>query len=336
MKFANPEMFYLLILLPLLALLFVRLNKSASKRMEKFASQMLLQRLIIGVDKKIILIKFSIFLAALAVLIVALARPQFGVEPRQVKRVGVDIMVLLDTSLSMAAEDIAPNRLTKAKKEIERLADRLEGNRMGLMLFAGESAVESPLTLDISTFKMFLNSITLNSIPVGGTDISGALKKGIGSFAASKARSKVILLITDGEDNEGNPVELAEEAAEQKVKIYTVGLGRETGVPIPVRDSNGKLMHYKKDINGETVLTKQNSKTLEDMARITGGLFVSSRGGLFDIEPVIESIQSLEKSNITSASLTMYIDRFQSLLGLALVLVFAEFFIVPKEKFISR
>lgn len=327
MKFANPEALKLLILIPLLVAFFLWFNRSASKRLQRFAIPSLLKRLITGANGARRAGKFILFLLALTALIVSLARPQLGVEPREIKRVGVDIMIVLDTSLSMAAEDIAPSRLAKAKKEVVRLADAFEGNRLGLLLFAGESAVECPLTRDVSTFKLFLNSINFNSIPVGGTDISGALRKALASFSGSRSKSKVIVLLTDGEDNEGNPVKVAKEAAEKGIKIFTIGLGRKKGVPIPIRDEKGRLLGYKKDREGETVLTSQNANVLEEIALITNALFVSSQGGLFDIEPVIETIQSLEKSDITSTRFTLYTDRFTWLLALALMLLFIEFLV---------
>jgi len=327
MKFGAPEFLYLLALAPVMAVLFVLFNRQAERRLAKFANPKTAKRLLENFSARRRLFKFALFLSAVVFIVITLARPQFGVAPKEVKRVGVDIVIALDTSLSMAAEDIAPSRLVKAKKEVERLAGAFEGNRLGLLLFAGESAVECPLTLDISTFRLFLNAIGFNSIPVAGTDISGALRKAMAALEESSAKSRVIVLITDGEDNEGDPAEVAKEAEEKGIHIYTVGLGSEAGVPIPMRDESGKLRGYKKDSSGETVLTRQNGKSLKEIADLTDGLFVSSRNGMFDITPVIKSIKSLRKSEISSTRFVSYIDRFQWPLGVAILLIFAELLI---------
>lgn len=326
-RFESPEWFSLFYLLPVIIILFVWFNRQAEARRKRFASAPLLPRLLKGGESWRRNTKFIIFVCSVSLLITALARPQLGVEPKEAKQVGIDILIALDVSLSMSAEDIAPNRLAKAKREIESLADAFAGNRVGLLIFAGNSSVEAPLTLDVSTFKLFLNSLTAMSMSVGGTDITGALTKGISILDESKAKSKVIVLITDGEDNEGDPVSAAEVAAEKKIRIFTVGLGDTKGVPIPIRDDKGNLLGYKKDKSGKTVMTKLNSSTLAKVAEITGAEFVSSEGGLFNIKPVINSIKALEKSDITSTRFTTYIDRFQWLVALVLILLLLDLLI---------
>ncbi len=324
MRFGDPAMLNLLWLAPLLIILFYVFNKSAAKRLEKFASAGILPKLIKARTPAARRWKFSAFLGAVALLAFALARPQVGVEPMQVSRVGVDVMIALDTSLSMAAEDVAPSRLAKAKREIEKLAEALAGNRLGLLLFAGEAVVESPLTLDVSTFKLFLNSISLNSIPVGGTDISSAIRKSMEAFAGGSAKSKVVVLITDGEDHEGNPVELAKKAAEAGVTIFTVGMGTPKGSPIPIRGEDGSLRGYKKDKSGEMVITRQNPRTLHDIALYTDGIFVSANEGGLDMSPIIDAIKKMDKSDITSTRFTSYVERFQIFLLLALLILAVE------------
>jgi len=326
-RFESPEWFNLFYLLPVIIVLFIWFNRQAVTRRKKFATAPLLPRLLKGSEQWRRNTKFLIFVCAVSVLITALARPQLGVEPKEAKQVGVDILIALDVSLSMLAEDIAPNRLTKAKREIEKLADSFAGNRVGLLVFAGDSSVEAPLTLDISTFKLFLNSLNAISMSVGGTDITGALSKGISMLDESKAKSRVIVLITDGEDNEGDPVSAAKIAEEKKIRIFTIGLGDTKGAPIPIRDDKGNLLGYKKDRGGNTVMTKLNSSALAEIAEITGAEFASTEGGQFDIEPVINSIKTLEKSDITSTRFTTYIDRFQWLIAIVLILLFLDLLI---------
>lgn len=324
MKFGNPDFIYLLLVLPIFIFLYVWFNRNAARRLDGFAKAELLAKLVKDKNRIKKGWKFTAFFFILTALVIALARPQFGVEPIKIKRVGIDIMVVLDTSLSMAAEDIAPNRLAKAKKEVGKLAEAFAGNRIGLIVFSGDSAVECPLTLDVSTFNLFLNSISFNSVPVGGTDISGAMRKAVETLSVSSAKSKVIVLITDGEDHEGDPVAEAKKAAKDGIKIFTVGFGSEKGVPIPIHDENNRLTGYKKDRQGNMVLTRQNSAALEQIALYTDAVFVQSNQGATDISPIIASIQKLEKSAITSTSFTSYVDRFQIFLGIALVLLFIE------------
>jgi len=327
MRWGSPEYIHLLWLLPLFIALFALFGRQARIRLSRFAPADLARRLITGRGRAGVGFKFAVFLAAVALLAVALARPQWGEKRVQAKRSGVDVMVALDTSYSMAAEDIPPNRLAKAKKEVEKLALALGGNRVGLLVFAGESAVECPLTTDVSTLRMFLAAVGYNAVSRGGTDISGAIRKSVAALQSSRAKSKIIVLVTDGGDNEGDPLDEAKKAAAQGVKIYTVGIGSGSGSPIPIRDEDGKLVGYKKDKSGQMVFTKLDDTILRAMAEETGGLFVSSSTGGLDISPVIESIEAQEKSAIGEAKFTMYEERFQIPLTVALLLLVVEWLI---------
>ena len=325
MRFNNPELLWLLILPPLLLFLFAWLNRRAKRRLERFAPEQLLARLAKTRSNRLRNWKQLAFTAALALLLLALARPQLGIEPREVKRTGVDIMIALDGSYSMAAEDIAPNRLAKAKQEIGKLADAFEGNRIGLLVFAGESVIESPLTFDVTTFKLFLGAVGLNSVQRGGTDLSGAIRKGTALLIGATAKSKALVILTDGEDNVGDPLGEAKKAAAEGIRIYTIGIGSGSAVPIPIRDEDGKLTGYKKDKNGEIVRSRLNSQELRDIALHTDALFVSASNGDLDLAPIIKSISNLEKSDITSTRFTSYVERFQLFLAGAALLLFLEF-----------
>jgi len=321
-KFASPQTLNYLILVPFFVALFFLFNKIALKRLERFSgttNPTLLLTSSLGRKREL---KLIFFLLTLSALIVALARPQWGEKEVKLKRVGIDIIIALDSSLSMAAEDVAPNRFAKAKKEVKRIAEAFAGNRLGLITFAGESAVESPLTLDVSTFKLFLQSTSLNSIPVGGTDIAKAIRKATASFYASRAKSKAIILITDGEDNEGGGLAATKEAYKKGINIYTVGFGSTEGVPIPLRNERGELLQYKKDAEGKTVLTSQDGETLKKIATAGGGVFVSANGGHLDIKPIIDSLESLEKSDISDERIKELYDRFEWFIGLAVSFLF--------------
>jgi len=325
MRFNNPELLWLLILPLLLLFMLAWLNRRAKARLERFAPEPLLARLAKTRSNRRCNWKQLAFTAAVVLLLLALARPQLGVEPMEVKRTGVDIMIALDSSYSMAAEDIAPNRLAKAKKEIGRLADAFEGNRIGLLVFAGESKIESPLTFDITTFKLFLGAVGLHSVRRGGTDLSGAIRKGAASLSGTAAKSRALVILTDGGDNVGDPLIEAKKAAAKGIRIYTIGIGSGSSVPIPVRDEHGKLTGYKKDKSGEIVRSRLNSGPLRDIALHTGALYISSSAGDLDLTPIIESISSLEKSDITSTRFTSYVERFQLFLAGTALLLFIEF-----------
>ena len=325
MRFNNPELLWLLTLLPLLLLLLAWLNRRAKRRLEHFAPEPLLAKLAKTRSNRLRNWKQITFISAFALLLLALARPQLGIEPMEVKRTGVDIMIALDGSFSMAAEDIGPNRLIKAKQEIGKLADAFEGNRIGLMVFAGESVIESPLTFDITTFKLFLGAVSLNTAQKGGTDLSGAIRKGTALLTGATAKSKALVILTDGEDNVGDPLSEAKKAALEGIRIYTIGIGSANGAPIPIRDEEGKLTGYKKDKSGNIVRSRLNGQELRDIALHTDALFIASSNGNLDLAPIIKSISNLEKSDITSTRFTSYVERFQLFLAGVALLLFIEF-----------
>lgn len=318
MKWGAEGFFWLLWLLPLIAAGYVWSGMAARRRLRRFADQKLWGGIVRDARGGWrAAVRPIIFLLAVVLLTVALARPQTGAHPVEVKRVGVDVMVALDTSYSMAAEDVAPNRLTMAKKEIERLSRALEGNRLGLVAFAGDSSVECPLTMDTDTFRMLLGSVTYNTAAAGGTDIAGALRKASAVMQNSQAKSRIIVLITDGEDHEGDPLAAAKAAAAEGVKLYTVGIGGAQAVPIPLRGPRGELLGYKKDRAGNNVFTHLNDTALREMAAAAGGVYAASGGGL-DISPVIDAIGKDEKGEIADTRFTIYEERFQIPLALAL------------------
>ncbi len=318
MKWGAEGFLWLFWLLPLIAAAYAVSGAAARRRLLRFADKKLWG----GIVREArggwrTAVRPAVVLLGVALLAVALARPQTGAHPVEVKRVGVDVMVALDTSYSMAAEDIAPNRLIMAKKEIERLSRALEGNRMGLVAFAGDSSVECPLTMDTDTFRMFLGTVTYNAAAAGGTDISGALRKASAAIQNSEAKSRIIVLITDGEDHEGDPLAAAKAAAALGIKLYTVGIGGAQAVPIPMRGTHGELLGYKKDRAGNTVFTRVNDAALREMAVTGGGVYTASGGGL-DISPVIDAIGKEEKGEIAGTRFTIYEERFQIPLALSL------------------
>ncbi|MBI5177881.1 MAG: VWA domain-containing protein [Nitrospinae bacterium] len=323
MRWGAEQYLHLLWLAPGLLMLFIWFSRQGRARLDRFGASV--PRLVTGERRGKGAFRLFLFLAAIALIAVTLARPQIGTKEVRMKRSGFDVMIALDTSYSMAAEDAAPNRLARAKKEVERITESLAGNRVGLLLFAGDSVVECPLTTDVSTMKMILSAVGYNAVSRGGTDISGAIRKSAAALRSSGTGAKVIVLLTDGEDLEGNPLEEAKKAAKDGVMIYAVGVGSKAGAPIPLRDEKGKLTGYKKDGNGQVVMTKQDDSALHAIAETTGGMFVSLQDG--DISPVIESILKQEKGEFGEQKSTVYEERFQIPLVVALVLLVVEFFI---------
>lgn len=318
MRFHDATWLYLLPLAPLVGLVALEgWRRGASLFLSPKAASRLADRSV-GRRRSVKIIFLSLVLALLAV---ALARPQYGVKPVHVTRSGIDLMLLLDTSASMAATDVTPSRFARARFEAEKLITALEGNRFGLITFAGESFYECPLTLDMATLKMFLASSRVGGIPVPGTDIGGAITKGIASLAKSPAKSKALVLFTDGEDMGGASHEAARQAAEAKVRIYAIGFGSTDGAPVPEIDETGKAIGYKQTESGEPILTRLDEAALRDMASATGGESYIASGGDDTTVELVPTLARLEQSDLGSQEFTEYEERFQWLLGMALLLL---------------
>ncbi|HEX7572282.1 MAG TPA: VWA domain-containing protein, partial [Bacteroidota bacterium] len=249
-RFANIEYLYALAVIPVMVLvywLFARFRANAASR---FGNPLILERLSGNASRSKRLAKFIVLLAAVTCLLVALANPRIGTRLEDVKQEGVDIFIALDVSLSMKSEDIKPNRLEKAKFEIRNLVSRLGGDRIGLIIFAGQAFTQFPLTTDYSAASMFLDIVDVDAIPVPGTDIGSAIERAGESFNLEETTTKVLIIITDGENTEGEVFDAAEDAAKKGVLIYTIGLGTPTGSPIPVYNAAGEQVDFKRDKAG--------------------------------------------------------------------------------------
>ncbi|MDD5066064.1 MAG: VWA domain-containing protein [bacterium] len=285
-----------------------------------------------SLDFKIYRKKAILLLVVIFLVFFSLARPQWGNRTVKSNRKGLDILILLDVSRSMLAGDMLPNRLTKAKHEIERLVDYLQGDRIGLITFSGRSFLQCPLTIDYSAFVMYLDNTDINSVPVPGTAIADALERSINSFPQVEKKYKVVILLTDGEDHEGNVVEAAQKARDEGVVIFTIGIGSVNGELIPIHDSNGNTVGYKKDKAGNPVLSRLDEVTLEKIAVLTGGKYYKATESEFELKKVYDDIQSMEKKTIFGRLLTQREDRYQWFLLPALLLLFLEIFLKEKNK----
>ena len=270
------------------------------------------------------LAKVILLLFAIAFLFVALARPQWGRKMEHIERRGLDLVLLQDISLSMLAEDVKPNRLTRSRHEISSFLESLSGDRVGLVAFSGEAQVMVPLTLDYGTVQMMLRELTPGWL-MPGTNLEKAIRKGMDLYrnSGSAGQYSVMILMSDGEELEAAAVNAAKEAAEMGIRIYTIGIGSREGVPIPVPSKNGEIA-YKKDLQGNIVTTRLEDGTLQEIASATGGLYFYASPGEFQLQKVLTEIASLEKKEQASDRMENYQDRYQIFLGLAALLFLIE------------
>jgi Ca-activated chloride channel family protein len=325
-RFANPEYLIALWLIPALILLYILFNRNRKRLLEKFADKELHKTIMYsfsGIKSKV---KFGLILSALALLIISFANPQVGTKMTEVKQTGIDVYILLDVSRSMQAEDIKPNRLEKAKYQISNLIQKLRGDRIGLIVFAGEAYVQFPLTTDYSAANLFLSAVDFNSVPQPGTAIASAIDMAVQSFD-SAATDKAIILITDGEDHEGDIDKAVEGATDRGIKIYAIGLGSPDGVPIPIYDGKGNQVGFKKDNSGQTVLTKLDESILKDIAEKGNGKYY--RGNNYEdyLDKIYSDLSKLKQAEFGVKKVTDYEDRFYYFLIPAILLLILELFI---------
>lgn len=331
-RFGFAEALFALVLVPLAAVLLWVAVLSKRRALERFGESELVRKLAASVSRRGLIAKRISLLGALTLLIVALARPQFGTRVETVKREGQDIVVALDVSNSMLAEDIAPNRLEKAKLAVSRLIDRLEGDRIGLVAFAGEAFVQSPLTVDYTAARLFLNAMEPDLVPIQGTNLGAALDVSLRALDEQERQYRVLIVITDGEDHEGEIEEALTRANESGIRIYAVGIGSPDGVPIPDFDAQGRRRGFKRDADGNVVTTKLEEATLRHIADETGGRYirVTSRGN--ELDELAEQIAGMEGREIEAQRLTQYEERYQIFLGLALALLVVELLVPDRRR----
>ena len=334
MIFASPYLLFLLITVPLLAVFLVFSFKARSKALNKLADSRLLDK-ISSANPGLQKLKAVLLVTALFFAILSIARPQFGTKLVEVRQKAADVVIAVDVSTSMLAEDLKPNRLEKAKGLLSLLINQLGGNRVGIVAFAGTAFWQCPLTLDIASANLFLQIMDTNLIPMAGTNIGGAVRLGLKGLSTSAPGTKAIVLLTDGEDHKSDPLGAADQARSEGVKIFTIGFGNPNGEPIPIKDANGKFSGYKKDKKGEVIMSKMDEALLSKMAFRTGGEYLKAQDGSVDIIRLVDGIQGLEKKQSAARFNRQYEDRYQYFLFIALLLLLAEFFI-PETKKQSR
>lgn len=299
---------------------------------EEFADLPLFNKLAPDMNHKRAYLKASILSLAFLLFVITLSRPQFGKKVVELKKTGIDLIIAVDTSLSMLAEDMKPNRLERAKMEISNLLDMLCGDQIGIVVFAGEAYTQCPLTLDYDAARMFLEIIDTNSVPKPGTNLGRAISQAMDSYPEGQKKHKAVILLTDGEDHDGNSIEAAEKAASEGIKIYTIGIGAGSGEPIPLRSDDGKISGYKKDKSDQVVLSKLDERTLQDIALKTGGKYYRSSSSGVELEKIYREISAIEKKEFKDKLEIQYEDRYQFLLTVVLSLLIVEFLLIERKK----
>lgn len=332
MKFANPEYLYLLILIPILLGVFIYAGYRRRKNLRLYGDVNLIKELMPDVSAYRTGIKFWLSLAAFALITIALARPQFGSKKETITRQGIETVIALDISNSMLAEDIAPNRLEKAKKIISRLIDKFENDKVGLIVFAGDAFVQLPITNDFISAKMFLETINPSLISRQGTDIGAAINLAMKSFTPNEEVGKAIIVITDGENHEGAAEEAAKAATEKGMNVYLLGIGSLEGAPIPIEGTRD----YRRDKDGNVVVTKLNELMAQEIAKAGKGAYIRV-DNTNNAQRLLESeLDKLAKTDLSTEVYTEYNEQFEFIALIALLLLAIEAVILPGKSRFTR
>ena len=323
--------FYLLIIIPVIVALFLLVLVWKKKTRKKFANTELLKRLTPNRSSNKAVIKLMVLILGLASLIVGLVNPKIGTKLETVKREGVDIVFAVDVSKSMLAEDIAPNRIEKAKRLVSEIINQLASDRIGIIAYAGQSYPQLPITTDYSAAKMFLQGMNTDMLTSQGTAIYQAIELATTFYDDAEQTNRVLFIISDGEDHsEGSTLDAVEDAVDEGITIYTIGVGKEKGAPIPIK-RNGILESLKKDSEGETVITKLNKEVLIDIASEGNGEYIDGSNTDEAVEFIKNELLQMDKKEFEAKQFAEYKDQFQWFIGAALLLLFLDIFILDRK-----
>ncbi|NDV47660.1 VWA domain-containing protein [Paludibacter sp. 221] len=332
-RFASPEYLFLLILVPILIGVFIYSGIRRKRNIKKLGNPELLEGLMPNVSRIRPHVKFYIQLLALVLIIVVLAQPQFGSKEETVKRQGIEVMIALDVSNSMLAEDIKPNRLEKAKQMVSQLVDNMENDKIGLIVFAGDAFVQLPITVDYVSAKMFMSTINTQIVSRQGTAIGTAIDLAIKSFGQPNESGRSIIVITDGENHEDDAIGAAKLAAESGIAVNVIGMGRPEGSPIPIPGT----MSFRKDRNDNVVVSRLNEEMCREIAKAGKGTYVRADNTNTAVRAIGSELDKLAKSEIESKVFTTHNEQYQSFAFFALFLLIADFFIFyRKNKKLSK
>ncbi len=333
-RFAHIEYLWLLLLIPVFVAGYIAIVQRKRRQMKEFGDEELVNDLMPNVSRIRPAIKFGLVMLALVLLIIAAARPQYGQKEKTIHRQGIEVMVALDISNSMLAEDVAPNRLDRAKQMLSKLIDNMVDDKVGLIVFAGQAYIQLPITCDYVSAKMFLSTINPNMIKTQGTAIGDAILTSVRAFGeADKEVSRAIILITDGENHEDDALAAAKAAVEQGIKVFVVGIGKPDGSPIPIPGTN----NFRKDRNGNVVVSKLNEDMCREIAQAGQGIYVRCDNTNTATRAIQKELDDLATSELETKVYADYNEQYQGFVLLALLILIADFFIFNrKNKALSR
>ncbi len=329
-RFESEIWLYVLLVIPVLLLVFWFNARWRKNVLKQLGDANILENLMPTLSKALPRWKRFLFTLALAFMLVGIANPQIGTKYEEVKREGFELMICLDVSNSMLAEDLTPNRLERAKQAISRLVDRLKNDKIGVVVFAGEAYIQLPMTVDHSAAKLFLRSIDTDIVPTQGTAIGKAIELAMGSFSDNSKANKSIIVITDGENHEDDALKQAAAAVEQGIKVHTIGIGSLDGTPIPMY-KRGQMLGYRKDREGNTVVTKLNETMLQQIAASGEGTYVRANNSRTGLNALMDELEGMQREEFDSKMFTSYEDRFQYFIAVALLLLLIEV-LLPSRK----
>lgn len=327
-RFNNPEYLWLFVAMPFLVAIYIYLNIRKRKDVQKLGVIATVKKMMPELSLKRSYLKFWLIFAALCIGIIMLARPQFGTKVETVEKEGIELVIAIDVSNSMLARDVSPDRLSRAKQILSRLIDVRKNDKVGLIVFAGEAFVQMPLTSDTQSAKIFLNSIDPSLVPVQGTAVAQALTMAMNSFSSDKEADKAIIVITDGEDHEGNAAEVAKKAADAGIMVNIVGIGSVEGTPVPATDYGNEFMT---DNDGNVVVSRLNEQMCIEIAQAGRGLYVQADNTNTAIRALEDELNDLEATSSSSLSYSEYDEKFPWFAWALLILLIVEILIIDKK-----
>lgn len=331
-RFEEPTYLYLLLLLPFLAAFYLYSNYRRRKAIRKFGDPVLMAQLMPDVSKYRPDVKFWLVFAAIGLFAVLLARPQFGSKLETVKRQGVEVMIALDISNSMLAQDVQPSRLEKAKRLVAQLVDKMENDKVGMIVFAGDAFTQLPITSDYISAKMFLESINPSLISKQGTAIGAAINLATRSFTPQEGVGRAVIVITDGENHEGGAVEAAKAATEKGIQVSVLGVGMPDGAPIPVEGTND----FRRDRDGNVVVTRLNEQMCQEIAQAGDGIYVRVDNSNAAQKVIAQEINKMAKADVETQVYTEFNEQFQAVAWIILLLLLAEMLILERKNPLFR
>ncbi|OJV37817.1 MAG: hypothetical protein BGO33_07665 [Bacteroidia bacterium 43-41] len=327
-RFENPEYLYLFIAMPFLVALYIYLNIRKRNDVKKLGMLSTVKKMMPELSLKRSYLKFWLIFAALCAGIIMIARPQFGTKVENVEKEGIELVVAIDVSNSMLARDVSPDRLSRAKQILSRIIDIRKNDKVALIVFAGEAYVQMPLTSDTQSAKLFLNTIDPSLVPVQGTAIGEAITLGVSSFSSDKDVDKAMILITDGEDHEGNANEAAKRASEAGIMVNVIGIGSVEGTPVPESEFSN---NYRTDNDGQVVVSRLNEQMAQEIAQNGKGLYVQADNSNTAIRALETELNELETKKTTSLSYSEYDEKFPLFAWILLVILIVECLIYDKK-----